>query len=55
MYVATCEASIQFIWNAMLHCDNYHRLVCYFSYETSMAEEKESLDAAYLPLTDPTL
>lgn len=37
----------------MLH--TYHRLVCYFSFETSMAEEKESLVEAYLPLTNLTL
>ena len=40
MYVATYETSIQIIWNAVHNV--YHRLVCFFSSETSMAEEQES-------------
>ena len=38
MYVATYEMSSQTIWNALLH-NVYHRIVYYFSYETSMAEK----------------
>ena len=47
MYVATYETSSQIIWNALLH-NFYHRLVCYFSYETSMVEERESLWTVYV-------
>jgi len=45
MYGATYETSnesSQIVWNAFLH-NFYHRLVCYFSYETSMVQEQESL------------
>jgi len=41
MYVATYETSSPMIWNALLHNVD-HRFVCYFSYETSMAEDQES-------------
>ena len=42
MYIATYERSSQIIWSALLH-NVYHRLVCYFAYENSMAEEEEFL------------
>ena len=42
MNVATCEEPGQTIWNALLYIV-YHRLVCYFSYDTLMAEEQESV------------
>ena len=42
MYVATYEGSGRIISNALLHIV-YHRLVRYFSYETLMAEEQESV------------
>ena len=38
MYVATYETSSQIIWNALLH----NVLLPPFSYETSMAEERQS-------------
>ena len=42
MYVATYETSSRIVWNALV-LNVFHRLaiVCYFSYETSMAEEQE--------------
>ena len=40
MSVATYEKSSPMIWNALLH-NVYHRIVCYFSYETSMTEDQE--------------
>ena len=42
MNVATYEEPGRMIWNALLHIV-YDRLVCYFSYDTLMAKEQESL------------
>ena len=42
MNVATYEEPGRIIWNALPHIV-YHRLVCYFSYDTLMAEEQESV------------
>lgn len=42
MNVATYEEPGQITRNALLHIV-YHLLVCYFSYDTLMAEEQESV------------
>ena len=42
MYFAAYETSSQITSSALLH-NIYDRLECYFSYETSMAEEQESV------------
>ena len=42
MDVAIYETSSHIILKALLH-NVYHCLVCYFAFETSMAEEQKSL------------
>ena len=47
MNIATYEEPGRIIWNSLLQIV-YHRLVCYFSSETLMAEEQESVCSVHL-------